>query len=311
MAYLLRAPILALSRSTRVRDVLVRAPLTRTVVQRFIAGSTTAEAVETVSRLRTDGLQITLDYLGEGVDDAAGAAATVSAYLGALAQLGAAGLVEGAEVSVKATAVGLALDDGESVALANARRIAAAAYSAGARMTIDMEESGTIDATLRLLKAVREDFPDVGVAVQAMLHRTPVDLASLTGAGSRVRLVKGAYQEPAAVAHSDAAEVDLAYVRALRQLMSGDGYPMVGSHDPRIIAIAEQLVAENHRSNASFGFQMLDGIRPEAQRRLVDAGYTVRIYVPFGNDWYGYFTRRLAERPANLLFFLRSMLTRS
>ena len=310
MAYLLRQPILLLSRSAQVRDLLVKAPLTRSVVQRFVAGTSATDALDAVRELRAHGLQVTLDYLGEGVDDIAGAEETVDAYLELIAQLDHAGLAVGAEVSVKPTAIGLSLPDGEATALKNALRIAEAAEAASARMTIDMEDSPTIDATLRVLAAVRERHPDVGVAIQAMLHRTPTDLESLTHAGSRVRLVKGAYAEPASEAHQDPAEVDLAYVRSLKQLMAGDGYPMVGSHDPRLIAIAEELAIDNDRTESSFEFQMLYGIRPEEQRRLAAAGHTVRIYVPFGTDWYGYFTRRLAERPANLLFFLRSMISR-
>ena len=310
MAYLLRQPILLLSRSAQVRDLLVKAPLTRSVVQRFVAGTSATDALDAVRELRAHGMQVTLDYLGEGVDDIAGAEETVDAYLELIAQLDHAGLAAGAEVSVKPTAIGLSLPDGEATALKNALRIAEAAEAASARMTIDMEDSPTIDATLRVLAAVRERHPDVGVAIQAMLHRTPTDLESLTHAGSRVRLVKGAYAEPASAAHQDPAEVDLAYVRGLKQLMAADGYPMVGSHDPRLIAIAEELAIENERDESSFEFQMLYGIRPEEQRRLAAAGHTVRIYVPFGTDWYGYFTRRLAERPANLLFFLRSMISR-
>lgn len=308
--YLLRKPILALSESGKVRDTLTKAPITRSVVDRFIPGSTVADAVRAVGKLRADGLQVTLDYLGEGVTDEAGAAATVHAYLELIAALQVANLVEGSEVSVKLSAVGQALPDGEWLAEANARQIVVAAYAAGARVTLDMEDHPTIDSTLRVLRALRADQPDVGVAIQAMLHRTTHDLADLVGPGSRVRLVKGAYNEPASVAHQDPAEVDLAYVRALRQLMAGVGHPMVGSHDPRLINIADTLAAENGRGPGDFEYQMLFGIRPDEQRRLAKVGHTVRVYVPYGSDWYGYFSRRLAERPANLLFFVRSLLSR-
>ena len=214
-------------------------------------------------------------------------------------------------MSVKLSAVGQALPDGEALALANARTIVHAAYAAGARVTLDMEDHPTIDSTLRVLHTLREEQPDVGVAIQAMLHRTTHDLESLVGPGSRVRLVKGAYNEPASVAHQDPAEVDLAYVRAIRQLMAGEGYPMIGSHDPRLVEIAGELAAEHGRKAGDYEYQMLFGIRPDEQRRLVREGHTVRVYVPYGEDWYGYFTRRLAERPANLLFFLRSLASRS
>lgn len=312
--YLLRRPMLALSTRTGVRDAVTAAPLTGRVVERFIAGETLDDAVAAVGRLHDAGLAVSLDHLGENTVDRAGADATVQAYLDLLDGLAAAGLVGDAEVSVKLSAVGGSLpvgpdapSGGAAVARENARRIAAAAYGLGARMTLDMEDHRTVDDTLETLAAVRRDHPDVGVAVQAMLRRTPGDLAALTGPGSRVRLVKGAYDEPDDVAFSERAEVDLAYVRCLQLLMAGRGYPMVGSHDPRMIDIAGRLAADHHRPPTRWEHQMLFGIRADEQRRLVASGRRVRVYVPYGTDWYGYFMRRLAERPANLAFFLRSM----
>ncbi len=311
--YLLRKPILALSRNHAVRDLISRAPVTRDVVQRFVAGETTADAVTAVRRLRSAGLQVTCDFLGEDCTNAAQADATVAGYLDLIDALVDAGLVAGAELSVKLSAVGQALPSGpdvpgggEAYATAGARKIVEAAYGAGARVTLDMEDHRTVDSTLQILTGLRSDFPDVGVAIQAMLLRTPQDLAELTGPGSRVRLVKGAYDEPSSVAFAEPAEVDLAYVRALRVLMAGRGRPMVGSHDPRLIAIAERLASDNGRAADSWEYQMLYGIRPDEQSRLAARGHPVRIYLPYGHDWYGYFTRRLAERPANLMFFLRS-----
>ncbi len=308
--YLLRRPILALSSQPRVRDGLTGNPLTRSVVDRFIPGATLTEAVEAVRLLRAQGLQVSLDHLGEGVADEAGATANVHAYTDLLDALAAADLVTGSEVSVKLSAIGQALPGGDALALRNARLIVQAAYNHGARVSLDMEDHPTIDSTLRVLQSLRQDFPDVGVAIQAMLHRTLDDLAKLTGTGSRVRLVKGAYNEPAAVAYQGPEAVDLAYVRALKVLMAGDGYPMIGSHDPRLIAIAERLAIDNGRTPDSYEHQMLYGIRTKEQIRLAEQGHTMRVYVPYGSDWYGYFTRRLAERPANLLFFVRSILSR-
>jgi proline dehydrogenase len=174
-------------------------------------------------------------------------------------------------------------------------------------VTLDMEDHTTVDSTLEILGKLRVDFPWVGVAIQSMLRRTEGDLKDLVGEGSRVRLVKGAYAEPPSVAFQSKRDVDRAYVRALRTLMNGDGYPMVGSHDPRIIEIALSLAAG--RSPSSYEFQMLYGIRTAEQRRLAE-GHQMRVYVPYGADWYGYFMRRLAERPANLVFFLRSFTSR-
>ncbi len=317
--YLLRKPILAMSANTAVRDLTVRTPVTRSVVQRFVAGETTADAVAAVRSLRAAGLQVTMDHLGEDTTDAAQADATVAAYLELIEALSAAGLAEGVEMSVKLSAVGQALTGpgatgnvphGHAYALIGARKIADAAYGAGARVNLDMEDHTTVDRTLDTLRELRQDHPDVGVAIQAMLLRTPKDLAELTAKGSRVRLVKGAYHEPESVAFQGPEQVDRAYVRALKVLMAGDGYVMVGSHDPRMIKIAAKLARDNGRGPDSYEHQMLFGIRPDEQRRLKAEGKTVRVYVPYGSDWYGYFTRRLAERPANLLFFLRAMLSR-
>lgn len=314
--YLLRKPILAISESDAVRSMLTSAPITRDVVKRFVAGETTTEMVTTVRTLRSQNLQVTCDFLGEDTTTATQAEATVAAYLELIAALAEAGLAGGAELSVKLSAVGLTLPAGPQLpgggrqfAAASVRRIVDAAYGAGARVTLDMEDHTTVDATLEILAGLRADQPDVGVAVQAMLLRTPKDLAELTGPGSRVRLVKGAYNEPEQVAFTEPEQVDLAYVRALRTLMAGRGYPMVGSHDPRLIAIAAALATEHHRGLDSWENQMLYGIRPDEQRRLAARGHTVRVYVPYGHDWYGYLTRRLAERPANLMFFLRSLVS--
>ena len=311
--YLLRKPILAMSESRTVRDLLTRAPVTRDVVQRFVAGEGTDQVTAAIKALRSKGLQATCDFLGEDTTSTAQADATVAAYLELIESLTSAGLVTGAEMSVKLSAVGQALPTGPDVpgggpcyAATGARTIVQAAYAAGARVTLDMEDHTMVDSTLAILAGLRREFPDVGIAVQAMLLRTPEDLAALTGPGSRVRLVKGAYNEPESVAHTDPEQIDLAYVRALRLLMDGAGYPMVGTHDPRLIAIAEKLASDRGRGYDSWEYQMLYGIRPGEQARLAGRGHTVRVYVPYGHDWYGYFTRRLAERPANLMFFLRS-----
>ena len=309
--YLLRRPILALSDNRSVRNTLTKMPVTGAVVDRFIAGDDTVGAVDASRRLHEAGMSITLDFLGENTTTTDQADATVLAYLTVLDALVDANEAAGSEVSVKLSAVGQSIDRvGEEYSLASALRIADAAYSVGARVTLDMEDHTTIDATLAMLAEIRRTHPDVGVAIQAMLHRTPADLEKLAGPGSRVRLVKGAYDEPADVAWQKPEDVDLAYVRGLKILMAGEGYPMVGSHDPRMIAIAGDLAARQGRSAQDYEHQFLYGIRPEEQRRLVADGKRVRVYVPYGSDWYGYFTRRLAERPANLLFFLRAIASR-
>src|SRR3569833_2842604 len=188
---------------------------------------------------------------------------------------------------------------------------AGAAEAVGATVTLDMEDHTTTDSTLGILRELRGEYPWVGAVLQAYLRRTEQDCRELSGPGSRVRLCKGAYAEPESVAFAEKSEVDKSYVRCLRVLMAGQGYPMVASHDPRMIEIAAALAEENGRKDDDHEFQMLYGIRPEEQARIAAAGSRMRVYVPYGDEWYGYFMRRLAERPANLGFFLRGLATRS
>ncbi|MFC3449021.1 proline dehydrogenase family protein [Amycolatopsis speibonae] len=308
---MLRAPLLAAARSRRMRKLVEVVPATRSVVSRFVAGSGTPDAARVVRELADDGLRVTLDHLGEDTTDAEQAATTVRAYEELLSALAADGLAFGADVSVKLSAVGQFLPaEGEKVALENARKICAAAEAVGATVTLDMEDHTTTDSTLGILRELRTEYPWVGAVLQAYLRRTEQDCRDLAGEGSRVRLCKGAYAEPEEVAFQDKSEVDKSYVRCLKILMQGKGYPMVASHDPRMIAIAEKLVMDADRKPGDHEFQMLYGIRPEEQRRIAGDGKTMRVYVPYGDEWYGYFMRRLAERPANLAFFLRGLATR-
>lgn len=301
--------LLAASRSDRMRRIVAAAPITRPVVNRFVAGDELHPAMDNVRELTASGLEVTLDHLGEDVTDRATANATRDAYLGLLRALETEGLGTRAEVSVKLSAFGQALPDGgHDIALENVREVAELATAIGTTVTLDMEDHTTVDSTLGILAELRKEHPDTGAVIQSYLFRTEDDARKLAVAGSRVRLVKGAYKEPASVAFQSKAEVDKAYVRVLKILMAGDGYPMVGSHDPRMIAIAQELAARYGRKPGSYEFQMLYGIRTAEQRRLADDGERMRIYVPYGADWYGYFMRRLAERPANLAFFLRSFL---
>jgi proline dehydrogenase len=205
--------------------------------------------------------------------------------------------------------VGQALPgEGEKIALEHARTICAEARRVGATVTLDMEDHTTTDSTLEILRQLRVDFPETAAVLQAYLHRTPSDCRDLSYAGSRVRLCKGAYKEPASVAYQNKHEVDLSYVRCAEILLAGDGYPMFATHDPRLVAIATER-ATVHGVEA-FEFQMLYGIRPDEQRRLAAAGHTMRVYVPYGAQWYGYLMRRLAERPANLAFFGRALFSK-
>ncbi|MGH3368163.1 MAG: proline dehydrogenase family protein [Nocardioidaceae bacterium] len=308
---MLRRSLLALSRSARVKNLVSTMPVSSQIVGRFVPGETNEAAVETARRLVREGLLVTLDHLGEDVHDRAQAESTVRAYDDLLRGLSAAGLAHDAEVSLKLSAVGQALsEDGEKVALDNARIICQAARNAGTTVTLDMEDHTTTDSTLEVLRNLRQDFPETGAVVQSYLHRTEADCRDLAHQGSRVRLCKGAYKQPDSVAFQDKADVDRSYVRCLKVLMAGHGYPMVATHDPRLIAIAAALAARSNRQQGSYEYQMLYGIRPDEQRRLARAGERMRVYVPFGTQWYGYLMRRMAERPANLTFFLRSLMSK-
>ncbi|HEX5533149.1 MAG TPA: proline dehydrogenase family protein [Actinomycetales bacterium] len=309
----LRTVLLQMAKSHRLRDVLEGAPVSRQVVRRFVAGAEVADAVTTAADLVAEGLSVTIDHLGEDTMDRAQASATTGAYLKLIEQLSDAGLTEGgrAEVSVKLSAVGQALGaDGPSLATENARVICEAAERAGTTVTLDMEDHTTTDLTLQTLRDLRTDFPWVGAVLQSYLRRTEGDCRDLAGVGSRVRLCKGAYAEPESVAFQGKAEVDRSYVRCLKVLMAGQGYPMVASHDPRLIDIAGALAVKYGRAPGTYEYQMLFGIRPDEQKRLVRVGEVVRVYLPYGQEWYGYLMRRMAERPANTAFFLRALATR-
>jgi len=303
--------LLAASRSDSIRRVVSAAPVTRPVVNRFVAGERLDQAVAAVRSLTGQGLEVTLDHLGEDVTDRTEALRTRDAYLALAEALRKEGLGVRAEMSVKLSAFGQALPGGDDIAYANVLPVVEAAAEAGTTVTLDMEDHTTVDSTLGILAELRKRFPGTGAVLQSYLYRTEDDCRALAGEGSRVRLVKGAYKEPPTVALQDKREVDRAYVRCLRILMEGKGYPMVASHDPRMVAIAQDLARRFGRKPDEYEFQMLYGIRGAEQKRLVAEGHRMRVYVPYGTDWYGYFMRRLAERPANLAFFLRSLATRS
>ncbi len=310
---MLRQSLLQLSKSDRVRAVIQGAPVTRSVVKRFIAGSTTDDGVRASSDLVHSGRLVTLDNLGEDTFDVHQARATRDEYLRLLSALDEAGLTQGgrAEVSLKLSALGQALPvDGDRIALDHAREVCQAAEKSGTTVTLDMEDHTTTDDTLEALRELRRDFPFVGAVLQAYLRRTEADCRDLATAGSRVRLCKGAYDEPESVAFQGRAQVDRSYVRCARVLMAGEGYPMLATHDPTMVDIGAALARRYGREQGTYEFQMLYGIRPDEQVRLAASGERMRVYVPYGDDWYGYFMRRLAERPANLVFFLRSVATK-
>jgi proline dehydrogenase len=306
-----RRLLMSAAASPRVKRGVQVAPLTRGIVNRFVAGEDVASALAASRQLVASGLLASIDRLGEDTTEPEQAAATATAYVDLLNNLAEAGLAEFCEVSLKLSSLGQALGaDGDQIALEHARVVCAAARDAMTTVTIDMEDHTTTDATLAALHALREDFPSVGAVVQAQLLRTEADCRDLAGAGSRVRLCKGAYREPASVAHQDRAAVDLSYVRCLRILMRGKGYPMVATHDPRLVGIAGAMAVQAARAKGDYEYQMLFGVRPDEQHRLAARGEKIRVYLPYGGEWYPYLMRRLAERPANVTFFLRAIASR-
>ena len=307
----LQKALLAASRRPGLRRAVTGNPATRRVVDRFVAGETLDQALAAVRALSAHGVAVTLDHLGEDIATRTEAERSRDAYLALLDGLAALGLGADAEVSVKLSAFGQALPDGHDLALELVRPVVEAATAIGTTVTLDMEDHRTVDSTLAVLAELRKEHPGTGAVLQAMLIRTEEDAKALAVTGSRVRLVKGAYNEPDTVAYRKKKDVDAAYARCLEILLAGPGYPMVGSHDPAMVALAHELAAQHSRAADSWEVQMLYGIRPDEQRRLAAAGTRVRAYVPYGVDWYAYFMRRLAERPANVGFFLRSLLTRS
>jgi proline dehydrogenase len=303
--------LLLLARSTTVKNLVSAMPVSSSIVNRYVPGESTESAVDATRALIDSGLHVTLDFLGEDTLDRDQADHTVNAYLELLAALSEHNLARNAEVSVKLSAIGQALPgDGEKLALENARTICHAARNAGTSVTLDMEDHTTTDSTLSILRELRKDFPETGAVLQAYLHRTEADCRDLAYEGSRVRLCKGAYKEPESVAFQDRADVDKSYVRCMKVLMSGQGYPMLATHDPRLIDIAAALATRYDRTQGSYEFQMLFGIRPDEQQRLAEAGEKVRVYLPYGDEWYGYLMRRMAERPTNLALFLRSLVSK-
>ncbi|MER6313301.1 proline dehydrogenase family protein [Streptomyces sp. NPDC001581] len=303
--------ILAASRSDKMRRIVSAAPVTKPVVNRFIPGETVDQVIPIVEELTQAGLEVTLDVVGEDITEVEQSYAARDAYLRLIERLAELGLGEKAEMSVKLSMFGQALEGGHELALANVRPVVEAAAAIGTTVTLDAEDHTTLDSMFAIHEELRRDFPQTGCVIQAYLFRTEADARRLAAAGSRVRIVKGAYKEPAEVAYQDKAEIDKAYVRIMKILMEGEGYPMIGSHDPRLIAIGQELARQAGRKLDEYEFQMLYGIRSEEHLRLAAEGHRMRVYTAYGTDWYGYFMRRLAEKPANLLFFLRSMITKN
>lgn len=296
------------ARSATARRAVESVPATRRVVDRFVAGVEIPEAVAATRCMTDAGRLVTIDVLGEDVHDLAGARRTRSAYISLLFALYEAGLSTGADVSLKLSALGQAIPkEGHVLAEAHAEEICVAAAAVGATVTLDMESYSTVDSTLAIGEGLRREYPTVGNVLQSNLRRTAGDIADLTRKTTRIRLVKGAYREPEGLAFQRKADVDRAYKQDLTALMESQCYPMIATHDAAMLRHARQAATRARRAVSEWETQMLYGVRTDLQVESVTAGERMRVYVPFGSDWYGYFMRRLAERPANVAFFLRAL----
>jgi proline dehydrogenase len=306
---MLRRLLLALGTHPALQRRATASPLARRLARRFVAGETAEAALAVATALNRQGLLVTLDQLGENVGSHQEAAAAAAEYCRLIDQIAARRLA--ANVSIKPTHVGLALPDGPAAALANLRTVLERARPHGLFVRLDMEGSAYTQATLDLVWALRgEGFSEIGPAIQAYLYRSAEDVAKLCAEGVRVRLCKGAYREPATIAFPRKADVDANYERLMEYLLRRGRYPALATHDERLIVRARQVAAHAGVTADRFEFQMLYGVRRGLQADLARAGYNVRVYVPYGTRWYPYFMRRLAERPANLLFVLRNLLRR-
>ncbi len=300
----MRSFLLWLSRRRSLGRLATRTPISRSMVRRFVSGETLDEALPALERIHAAGLQTTVDVLGESVDSVEAATAAADRYLVVLDAIADRGL--DANVSLKLTQMGL--DIGHDVCLANVERIMRRAAERGAFVRLDMEDHTRTDATLDLWREVRSTNPASGVVIQAALRRSPTDIETLIAERARVRLCKGAYKEPAAVAFVEKPEVDRAYAVLMERLLHDGEYPALATHDDRLIRRATAFAEREGIGPERFEFQMLYGVRRDLQDRLVGDGWTVRVYVPFGREWYPYYMRRLAERPANVAFVLRGVL---
>lgn len=301
---MLRTLLISASDSDRLRRWVTRLGPTREIAYRYVAGDVLNDAITAVRALAHDGRTATIDYLGEAVTTGQEARAAADTYLRALDTIREHGLPAG--VSVKPTQMGLGFDDALCAELLG--RIAAAAATAGVHVTLDMEGSDVTEATVTLVEKLHgAGHRHVGCAVQAYLHRTEDDIRRLSALGASLRLCKGAYAEPEAIAWQSRADVRDAFARAADLLLHSGSYPRFATHDDVLIDRVKTAAARRGVGRDAFEFQMLYGVRPTLQAALVRDGYRLRVYVPFGEQWYRYFMRRLAERPANLVFFLRAL----
>lgn len=303
---MLKNTLLYMARNESVRKFVMNNQAARGVSRRFVAGEQLDEAIAATRTLNEQGLHVTLDHLGENVTDEQEAANTAQGYIEILDRIKASGV--DATISIKLTALGL--DSSKDLCEKNLMQILEHAQQFPLFVRIDMEGSAYTERTVDMTLRMHERFEHVGTVIQSCLYRSRKDVEQLILQGSRVRLVKGAYKEPKSVAFQIKSEVDHNYVRLMTLLLQRGNYPALATHDEAIINAACKYARDNGISPRSFEFQMLYGIRRDLQARLVEQGYHVRIYVPYGSQWYPYLTRRMAERPANLMFVMRNAMRR-
>ena len=299
----LRALFLWLSNRRWMARVALATPLLRRMPLRFVAGTTLDSAVAAVRALNADGASATLDVLGESVSDRASAERAAAAYVATIERIAAEGL--DANVSIKLTQMGL--DLGVDACLEVLQPVVEAGDRHGIFVRIDMESSAYVDRTLEVVARLRDSGCDIGPVIQAYLHRSPDDVERLAADRVRTRICKGAYAEPPEVALQERGAIGDAFVALVERLLDADAYPGVATHDPDMIERVKDFARQRDIGSDRFEFQMLYGIRRDLQRQLLAEGYRLRVYVPYGTEWYPYFMRRLAERPANVLFVLRTI----
>lgn len=304
---MLRRTLIAASRSTLLRRLASELPAARRVAGRFVAGARLEDALEVVTTLNAGGLAASLDHVGEAVDSDEVARAAADTYLTTLQGVADAGLDASLSVKLSQLGVGVSYELCEELVA----EISSRAADAGQHVTVDMEGSDLTEATVELVLSLRARGHDnLGCAVQAYLFRTAADVDRLVASGASLRLCKGAYAEPPRLAHQRRRDVDANYLRLARRLLQAGRHPRFATHDHRLIRRIRTLAQRCEVGRDAYEFQMLYGVRPALQQELATAGHPVRVYVPFGTEWYPYFVRRLAERPANLLFFLRALVSR-
>lgn len=300
---MLRSVLLYLSEQKRLQEFILRRRLARKLSRRFVAGETLDEAIQVTRDLNARGMDVTLDHLGESVEREDQAEQATDDYIAILERIDSEKVKTG--ISIKLTQIGLAID--HDLCRRNLRRIAEAARDYSNFVRIDIEASQYVQPTLDMFHGLAEEFKNLGAAIQSYLRRSEADVRELAMRGASVRLCKGAYKEPPELAFQKKREVDASYVRLLEILMDSESPLAVATHDSRMIDAARRLMGEHSNRQAPVEFQMLYGVRRDLQARLVEEGHRMRIYVPYGTEWYPYFMRRMAERPANLLFVLRAL----